>query len=302
MLLAVVYDDGRTTPHTVLMNEGFDLLYGGAAQGTTPEQATAYAPFAIDAKDAVNARLVTVAPGAGPTKGDLLFNDRVWTRVWNYTGTTQIGLDDRDVTAFLAGENLAGFRSDADYMEAAAAFLVVAYPVPTGSIAITLSPGWNFVRRRSGLLTGRTPSPYSMRWIPIATRLLYDGLEQKWKQVNQTDPFRPLDAVWVYANKTCTVPLTFATSGYELPPVKDLGKGWNAIGFTDVAPEPARSTLLSLGNHWTTLIGFDADAQKYEESIIRGASGRHGEERTMHPTMGYWIYMTEADTLAAISA
>ncbi|MFY1644871.1 DUF3344 domain-containing protein, partial [Methanoculleus bourgensis] len=44
MLLAVVYDDGVTAPHTVLMNEGFDLLYGGAAQSTTPEQATAYAP------------------------------------------------------------------------------------------------------------------------------------------------------------------------------------------------------------------------------------------------------------------
>jgi len=140
MLLAVVYDDGTTAPHTILMNEGFDLLYGGAAQGTTPEQATAYAPFTLDPANAAGARLVTVAPGAGPTEGDLLFNDQTWTRVWNYTGTTQIGVDDRDVTAFLAGENLAGFRSDADYMEAAAAFLVVEYAPEPGSLAVTSTP------------------------------------------------------------------------------------------------------------------------------------------------------------------
>jgi PGF-pre-PGF domain-containing protein len=140
MLLAVVYDDGVTAPHTILMNEGFDLLYGGEAQSTTPEQATAYAPFALDPANAAGARLVTVAPGAGPTEGDLLFNDQTWTRVWNYTGTTQIGVDDRDVTAFLAGENLAGFRSDADYMEAAAAFLVVEYAPEPGSLAVTSTP------------------------------------------------------------------------------------------------------------------------------------------------------------------
>jgi len=140
MLLAVVYDDGVTAPHTILMNEGFDLLYGGEAQSTTPEQATAYAPFILDPAKAAAARLVTVAPGAGPTEGDLLFNDERFENVWNYTSMTQIGLDDRDVTAFLAGENLAGFRSDADYMEAAAAFLVVEYAPEPGSIAVTSTP------------------------------------------------------------------------------------------------------------------------------------------------------------------
>ena len=91
MLLAVVYDDGVTAPHTILMNEGFDLLYGGAAQSTTPEQATAYAPFSAVKSGATGARLVTVAPGAGPTEGDLLFNDETFQNVWNYTGATQIG-------------------------------------------------------------------------------------------------------------------------------------------------------------------------------------------------------------------
>ncbi|HOI62272.1 MAG TPA: DUF3344 domain-containing protein, partial [Methanoculleus sp.] len=291
-----------TAPHTVLVNEGFDLLYGGAAQGTTPEQATAYAPFAIDAKDAVNARLVTVAPGAGPTKGDLLFNDRVWTRVWNYTGTTQIGVDDRDVTALLAGENLAGFRSDADYMEAAAAFLVVEYPVPAGDTAIILSPGWNFVSTPKRLADGaNTFAIFDTVDTAAHSIQLYDGLERKWRQMAPTDPFRPLDAVWVYANKTCTVPLTFAAGTPELPPAKDLGKGWNAIGFTDTVPETANYTLQSLGDHWSTLIGFDAGIQEYDTSIVRGATGPHGDERLMQPMQGYWLYVNAADTLGSLS-
>ncbi|WOX55518.1 DUF3344 domain-containing protein [Methanoculleus palmolei] len=143
MLLAVVYDDGTTDPHTVIMNEGFDLLYGGEAQGTTPEEATAYAPFTgtIDIAGVRNATLITVAPGAGPTKGELIFNGETWTNVWNYTGTSQIGVDERNVTALLLpGENTAAFQSSADWMEAAAAFLVVEYPAPPGSIFVTSTP------------------------------------------------------------------------------------------------------------------------------------------------------------------
>ena len=65
----------------------------------------------------------------------------------------------------------------------------------------------------------------------------------------------------------------------------------------------AMGTLLSLGDRWSTLIGFDADAQKYDDSIIRTVnSGHHSVMRSMQPTSGYWIYMTEEDTLAGISA
>jgi len=583
MLLAVVYDDGVTAPHTVLMNEGFDLLYGGAAQSTTPEQATAYAPFTLDPAKAAAARLVTVAPGAGPTEGDLLFNDERFENVWNYTGATQIGLDDRDVTALLAGENLAGFRSDADYMEAAAAFLVVAYPLPTGSIAITstpeaaavwldgeetgevtnclladvpagahvvtlkrdgyadastpvtvtegetalvhlglttatgsltvtsspagatilidgadtgavtnatldgiavgthtvtlrkdgyvdataeieitegetatlrldlaralgsivvtsapegaaifldgadtgdvtnatlagvpagehtvtvtkpgyadatatvtvehdktvpvhfaltiptgsiavtstpdgariyldgletgevtnavltnvpdgahtvrveldgyrtaetavtvaagetaeaafaleasaitLAPGWNFISTPKKLAAGAdTIALFDAVETGGHAILLYDGLNYRWKAMNSADLFQPLDGVWIYANGTYTIPFAFAAGAPELPPAKDLGKGWNAIGFSDTVPESAKVTLQSLGDHWSTLIGFDAGAQEYDVSIVRGATGRHGDERPMQPMQGYWLYMNTAETLGSLSA
>lgn len=169
---------------------------------------------------------------------------------------------------------------------------------------ISLEEGWNFVSTPKRLMDGA--NTFAIFYDNVGTAghsiLLYDGITQEWKAAASADAFKPLDGVWVYANEACTVQLTFAQGGPQVPPTKDLGMGWNAIGFTDTVPESAATTLLSLGDHWTTLIGFDAENQEYEVSIIRGASGRHGDERTMQPMQGYWVYMTDADTLAAIGA
>ncbi|QSZ68327.1 DUF3344 domain-containing protein [Methanofollis aquaemaris] len=585
MVLAVVYDDRVTAPHTIVIviNEGFDLLYGGSGQATTPEEATAYALFTIDTADALNATLIALAPGAGPTEGELIFNDEVWTDAWNSTGTSQIGAAERDVTAFLTGENnVAAFQSSGDYMEAAAAFLVVTYPVPTGCIAvtstptgadvwldgedtglvtpatlndipvgehvvtlkmddyadasatvtvvegetapvdlslttltgslavtsspagatifidgadtgattdttldgiavgehivtlkkegyrdaatgvtirhdettdlhldlekaigcisvtstpedaeifldgvetgtktnailedvavgehtitvtksgymdasktvtvvdnetvsveftlaeplgsitvtsspdgarifldgadtgeqtnttllrvspgehlvtvsldgyldaeetvtvfegesvavhfdlaqatITLVPGWNFVSTPKTLAPGHnTIAIFDEVDTADHSVLLYNGTA-RWEAMSSEEAFRPLDGVWIYANSTYEIPLVFDTGGVATPPEKALDAGWNAIGFTDTVPEPAANTLRSVKNCWATVIGFDADAQEYETSIIRGAEGRHSEMRAMEPMDGYWLYMSEADLLCAIGA
>jgi len=67
-------------------------------------------------------------------------------------------------------------------------------------------------------------------------------------------------------------------------------------------PATAADTLLSVDDAWTILMGFDAGEQAYGVSIINGATGRHGEERTMTPTKGYWLQMTGPGTLYAIGA
>jgi hypothetical protein len=132
MVLVVIYEDANELEKKILVNEEFDLLYGGASACTTPEEATAYAPFAesVDLGTVHSARLITIAPGAGPSEGELLFNGQTWTDVWNYAGSSQIGIDDRDVTAYLATTNEAGFQSSGDYMEASTAILVVEYEQP----------------------------------------------------------------------------------------------------------------------------------------------------------------------------
>ncbi|MCK4398099.1 MAG: DUF3344 domain-containing protein [Methanophagales archaeon] len=130
MLLVVVYADECELPQRKLfVNEGFDLLYGGASKCTTPEEATAYAPFGtmnIDISKVDSAKLITIAPGAGPNEGELLFNGQTWNDVWSSTTAAQIGIDERDVTSYLRPtDNEAGFQSSGDYMEASNAFLIV---------------------------------------------------------------------------------------------------------------------------------------------------------------------------------
>jgi nitrous oxidase accessory protein NosD len=134
MLLTVVYADDSEPERLIYLNEEFDMLYGGSDQCTyykctTPEEATAYAPFTgtIDLSRVASAKLITVAPGAGPAEGELLFNGQTWTDVWNFTGSTQMGIDERDVSNWLESTgNEAGFQSsDCDWMEASNSMLVV---------------------------------------------------------------------------------------------------------------------------------------------------------------------------------
>jgi hypothetical protein len=81
-----------------------------------------------------------------------------------------------------------------------------------------------------------------------------------------------------------------------------LARGWNAIGFTDTEPATTRDTLLSLGDTWTQVIGYDASTQHYETSIIRGGSGNHIDSQEMLPMKGYWVYLRGESELAAIGA
>ena len=142
MLLVVIYEDASEPRRQIYVNEEFDLLYGGSGKCTTPEEATAYAPFgAIDPCGVEKATLITVAPGAGPNEGELIFNGQTWTNVWNFAGNSQIGIDERDVTSCLQStDNLVGFQSSGDYMEASNAFLVVKAETTPPDISVTVSP------------------------------------------------------------------------------------------------------------------------------------------------------------------
>ena len=127
MQLVVIYADDSEPTRKIMVNEEFDLLYGGSGKCTTPAEATAYATFGTIDTDTWNAcRLITFAPGASPNEGELIFNDHTWTDVWNFAGSTQIGISENTVTPYLAStDNVAGFQSSSDYMEASNAILVL---------------------------------------------------------------------------------------------------------------------------------------------------------------------------------
>ncbi|MGV8129182.1 MAG: DUF3344 domain-containing protein [Methanolinea sp.] len=145
MILVVIYEDATAPERVLFLNEEMDMLYGGSSYSTSPEEATAYAPFTgatIETGDIASVTLITFAPGAGPNEGDLLFNGQGWTDVWNYLGSTEIGVASRDVSAYIdESENEAGFRSNADWMESSIAILVVEYEDLTpDTITLRLDP------------------------------------------------------------------------------------------------------------------------------------------------------------------
>ncbi|NVO65736.1 DUF3344 domain-containing protein [Methanofollis tationis] len=128
MTLFVVYEDPAATQKQIIFNAGYDILSGRASYAVSPEEATAYAPFAGIAS-ADSARLITVAPAAS-AEGILLFGNQTWTPAWNYAGSSNLGIDDRDVTAYLNTTPVAAFRSDNDYFDAACAVLVLDLGTP----------------------------------------------------------------------------------------------------------------------------------------------------------------------------
>ncbi len=128
MVLVVIYADESEPERTIYLNEEFDMLYGGSYKCTTPEEATAYAPFpgAGELENVKKATLITVAPGASGPEGELIFNGQTWYDVWNFAGSSQIGINETDVTSLLnATANEAGFQSSGDFMEASNAILVL---------------------------------------------------------------------------------------------------------------------------------------------------------------------------------
>lgn len=174
---------------------------------------------------------------------------------------------------------------------------------PEENDTLRLNPGWNFVSTPKRLSAGNDTASIFLD-VDMAGRPLYayDAATGEWLQANQSTPISPLYGYWIYSNTTAEILLDYNEDPLSAPPVIELVGGWNAIGFSDTEPTPAKYALSSLGDAWTTLIGYDSANEKYEVSIINGAEDAHNDLREMQPTKGYWIFLTEEAPLCAISA
>jgi PKD repeat protein len=173
--------------------------------------------------------------------------------------------------------------------------------ITVSATSIALKAGWNFVSTPKKLLAGYdTGDIFSEVDRAGHSIWLYDGYQKLWVRMDSTTPVRPLDGIWIFARAPVEVPLVYDTNPIQLPPTKMLAQGWNTVGFTGLTAATARDTLLSVVNNWTQVMGFDADAQQYDVSIINKGSGEHSDTRLMFPTKGYWIYMSSPGEVTAI--
>jgi PKD repeat protein len=173
---------------------------------------------------------------------------------------------------------------------------------PVSGSTINLYTGWNFVSTPRILADGKNTIGTVFVGVTDRPVYLYDAATGMWQILGNSSMFKPLDGVWIYSTGTKQAPLTFKNDPLATPPTKAVYSGWNAIGFSDVTPAAAKDTLQSVSAQWVSAIGFNAAAQSYESSIIKGGSGSHADTNPMYPTKGYWLFMNADGTLAAISA
>jgi PKD repeat protein len=172
-----------------------------------------------------------------------------------------------------------------------------------GNYTLTLRSGWNFISTPRKLATGNdTPTIFNAVNTGGHSIWQYNASIKQWKAMTVSSRINPLDGIWINSDRTMDVTLWFHLDPLSTPPAKPVYTGWNAVGFSDITPLSAKSTLLSVDAGWTHTIGYDAANQSYEVSIIKGDTGSHSETREMQPTKGYWLYMVSNGTLAGISA
>jgi hypothetical protein len=192
-------------------------------------------------------------------------------------------------------------------------------------VPLTLKAGWNFISMPKRLASGYSTAQQVFDSVDTAGHSIftYDGtngwtamssdnvvspLEGIWiysaAEVELHPVVSPLEGIWIYSAAEVELHPAFDTNPRQVPPTKQLSAGWNAIGFSDFTAASADSALTSVEDDWTVLIGFDTDNQTYEVSIINNAptGDAHDEDRELNCWQGYWLHVTTACQLAAISS
>ncbi len=174
-------------------------------------------------------------------------------------------------------------------------------PVPTSAInelTLYVHPGWNLISTPGYLKEGHHTAGQVFEGIDFLGHSIfrYNGQNQTWIQVKKNDEIQPLQGLWVYSAQY--VPIVFAFNDSKTTtPGRVLSPGWNTIGFSKLHSVSAKDALSSVQNSWTQLIGFNAESQLYETSIINSGSGTHSDSNQVYPGKGYWVYMNNYVTL-----
>jgi uncharacterized repeat protein (TIGR01451 family) len=167
---------------------------------------------------------------------------------------------------------------------------------------ISLAEGWNFISVPKHLAPeDNTASIFEDVDTAGKSILTFDPVSG-WTPLSANDTVDVLEGIWIYSNESAEVPLYYDTNPLYVPATKTLAAGWNAIGYSATVSVPAKTAMSSVDGLWSTIIGWDAEEKEFELAIISGASEPFDDDRDLNPKEGYWVFMREEGTLAALSA
>ncbi|RXE55352.1 hypothetical protein ABH15_11385, partial [Methanoculleus taiwanensis] len=167
------------------------------------------------------------------------------------------------------------------------------------TMQLQLYEGWNFISIPTELTEGNDTIEAVFQDVDMAGREVYRFTQASgWETLANDTVLEVLDAYWVYSSETTNVTLNVSTDPVNVPASKDLAEGWSGIGLADTQPRSANETLQSVEDNWVYLLGYNAETQQYEQVIINGAQG---ENQTMVPMKGYWLFMRDPGSLGALT-
>jgi len=168
------------------------------------------------------------------------------------------------------------------------------------SCSLILYEGWNLVSVPLWLENGTFHEAISS-YADYSAAYMWDSVQQRWVQVFDVTPIVPLEGFYILANSNQEIPLHFRAEQYQTIPTRQLNEGRNIIGFWGLNEWSARDTLISLGNAWHYVEGYDP-ATGIETRMYNGGTGIYSDQRLMYPGKGYFVYMTEEKTLIPLKA
>ena len=117
---------------------------------------------------------------------------------------------------------------------------------------------------------------------------------------NHPFEIEPLIGYWVYNNASSSVSqkLDYKNmSGPNVPPSINLMSGWNLIGHTSTSSTQVSSALVSIDGKYSHLLSYSPN-DGWKMYIVGNPSLQ--QFTTFEPGNGYWIFMTQDATYAAV--
>jgi hypothetical protein len=164
---------------------------------------------------------------------------------------------------------------------------------------IALVKDWNFISVPKRMATSKDTFGELLTGIVVEAAWSYNPATGLFVAIGNSTSVAPLEGYWIHVTTAGNITLSYLAQGQVVPPTKVLtGDAWNAIGHSSTGILTAGNTLMSIADSWSTLLGWNAATQAYDAAIIHPGTG---VSDLMLPGKGYWIWMTKADTLSAIS-
>ncbi|RKO67780.1 Ig-like domain-containing protein [Desulfofundulus salinus] len=119
----------------------------------------------------------------------------------------------------------------------------------------------------------------------------FDAASQQWVQVTaDNNTIQPLEAVYVKLKEPVLAVIKPATEPTN-PPVRNLLKGWNLVGFTKA--DNVYDALYSVRERWSVAVSPAVNPDPWAVTPRQNAA--------VKTHYGYWVYMDESGNLAGFS-